>query len=172
LKLYGNVKKLMNKLISKSRRVSDQLRKLEKTDPKWSGFALYSFIREAFLEIQAMWYTKDLTGLKARLTPNLFREWIEQIQELSLEGQLNRLKDISIVKVELVDLRKTKKKNSISFTARLEVSAVGRTYDHAGSRTEKRLENFQEFWTFQDIEGSWRLAHTAQGNEWKKFVKA
>jgi predicted lipid-binding transport protein (Tim44 family) len=98
----------------------------------------------------------------------LFAEHSAQLQGLIRNHEINRIRDIKVERVDLVNVRYTEKEDQREFTALISASAID---DYVDDRTGKFLRGdreaapFQEFWTFQRSGGRWLLREIEQAGE-------
>jgi len=82
--------------------------------------------------------------------------------------EINRLEDLKVEKVDLVHVRYTEKKDQREVTALITASARDiYVDDRTGKflRGDDKPARFQEFWTFQFIDGRWLLREIEQAGE-------
>jgi predicted lipid-binding transport protein (Tim44 family) len=106
--------------------------------------------------------------MKPLLMPDLFAEHTAQLQGLSRNHEINRIEDLKVEKIDLVNLRYTEKPDQREFTALITASA--RDY-YVDDRSDKFLRGddaparFQEFWTFHRTGDRWLLREIEQAGE-------
>ncbi len=106
--------------------------------------------------------------MKSLLMADLFVQHTAQLQGLSCNHEINRIDNLKIEQIDLVNVRYTEKAQQREFTALITASA--RDYyldDRTGKflRGDKAPARFQEFWTFQLVNGRWLLREIEQAGE-------
>lgn len=102
------------------------------------------------------------------LLPDLFTQHTAQLQGLARNHEINRIDDLQLEQIDLVNVRYTEQADQREFTAL--ITAAARDY-YLDDRTEKFLRGdqtsarFQEFWTFQRNQGRWLLREIEQSGE-------
>jgi predicted lipid-binding transport protein (Tim44 family) len=106
--------------------------------------------------------------MKPLLMPALFAQHQGQIRGMVRDHEINRLEDLKVERVDLVNVRYTEKKDQREFTALITASARD-TYvdDRTGKflRGDDGAARFQEFWTFHLVDGRWLLREIEQAGE-------
>jgi predicted lipid-binding transport protein (Tim44 family) len=157
------------------RQISRKAEKTEKLlafisqqDQALSPETLRTLAQSTFLKLQECWQARDYTPVKALLMPALFAQQQGQVLGMVRNHEINRLEDLKVEKVDLVNVRYTEKKDQREFTALVTASARD-TYvdDRTGEflRGDDKPVRFQEFWTFQFIDGQWLLREIEQAGE-------
>jgi hypothetical protein len=99
---------------------------------------------------------------------DLFGQHTGLLQGMVRNHEINRIEDLNIEQVDLVNLRYTEKPDQREFTAL--ITAMARDY-YIDDRTEKFLRGdrqparFQEFWTFHSLGNRWLLREIEQAGE-------
>jgi predicted lipid-binding transport protein (Tim44 family) len=141
---------------------------ISQQDQSLSPETLRTLAQSTFLKLQECWQARDYTPAKALLMQALFAQQQGQVLGLVRNHEINRLEDLKVEKVDLVHVRYTEKKDQREFTALITASARD-TYvdDRTGKflRGDDKPARFQEFWTFQFIEGQWLLREIEQAGE-------
>ena len=141
---------------------------ISRQDQAFSPEALRALAQSTFLKLQECWQARDYTPVKALLMPALFAQQQGQVLGMVRNHEINRLEDLKVERLDLVHVRYTEKKDQREFTALITASARD-TYvdDRTGEflRGDKKPARFQEFWTFQFIDGQWLLREIEQAGE-------
>ena len=121
-----------------------------------------------FRKLEECWEKRDYGPMEPLMMPSLFAQHSAQIQGMIRNHEINRIEDLKVETVDLVNVRYTEKPNQREFTAL--VSASARDYyvhDATGKfiRGDSSAARFQEFWTFQHIDGRWLLREVEQSGE-------
>ena len=137
-------------------------------DPNLLPEALRTLAQSTFLKLQECWQARDYTPVKALLMPALFAQQQGQVLGMVRNHEINRLEDLKVQKVDLVHVRYTEKKDQREFTALITASARDLYVDDRTGeflRGDDKPSRFQEFWTFQFIDGRWLLREIEQAGE-------
>jgi len=141
---------------------------ISQQDQALSPEALRTLAQSMFLNLQESWQARDYTPVKALLMPALFSQQQGQVLGMVRNHEINRLEDLKVERVDLVHVRYTEKRDQREFTALITASARD-TYvdDRTGEflRGDDKPARFQEFWTFQFIDGRWFLREIEQAGE-------
>jgi predicted lipid-binding transport protein (Tim44 family) len=106
--------------------------------------------------------------MKPLLMDDLFLQHTSQLQGLVRNHEINRIANLTVERVDLVNVRYTEKPDQREFTALITASA--RDY-YVDDRTDKFLRGdnspaqFQEFWTFHRSGNNWLLREIEQTGE-------
>jgi predicted lipid-binding transport protein (Tim44 family) len=141
---------------------------ISRQDQALAPEALRTLAQSTFLKLQECWQARDYTPAKALLLPALFAQQQGQVLGMVRNHEINRLEDLKVEKVDLVHVRYTEKKDQREFTALITASARDiYVDDRTGEflRGDDKPARFQEFWTFQFIEGRWLLREIEQAGE-------
>ena len=171
----GNKKSENLDFVYRANQVSPKVRKTEKLltflsrqDPSVSPEELRKLAETTFLKLQECWEKRDYAPMKPLLMPALFAEHTAQLQGLMRNHEINRIENIRVEKIDLVNVRYTEKSDQREFTAL--VTASARDY-YVDDRTLKFIRGdegaarFQEFWTFQGSNDTWLLREIEQAGE-------
>jgi predicted lipid-binding transport protein (Tim44 family) len=134
-----------------------------------AGFDENSFndnVMDIFFNIQGAWMNRDLTAVSTLLTAEMYGLLQEDVKQLLREGRVNRLENIAVRSVEIVDAWQEQGEDFI--TARIYANLLDYTTDDttgtvvAGSKTDP--VKFEEFWTFTRPVGNnkWQLSAITQ----------
>jgi intein/homing endonuclease/predicted lipid-binding transport protein (Tim44 family) len=127
-----------------------------------------------FLKLQECWSSRVYDPMKPLLMPDLYGQHLAQLQGLARNHEFNRIDNLKIEKIDLVNIRYTEKLGQREFTAL--ITATARDY-YVEDQTEKFLRGdstparFQEFWTFHLMDGQWLLREIEQAGE-SEMLKA
>lgn len=121
---------------------------------------------DIFFKVQGAWMNRDLASADGLLTPEMRRLLQEDVDRLLREKRVNRLENIAVRNVELVEAWQEGGEDFI--TTRIYANLLDYTTDDAtgevvaGSRTEP--VKFAEHWTFTRPVGNnpWRLTAISQ----------
>jgi len=157
-----------NQIIPKAQKTDKLLGFLSQQDQAMTPEELAKLVSSTFMQLQECWSKLDYSPMGTLLMPNLFNEHTAQLQGLMRNHEINRIDNLKIEQIDLVNVRYTEKTNQREFTALITASA--RDY-YVDDRTNKFLRGdqtparFQEFWTFQMTDGGWLLREIGQSGE-------
>lgn len=157
-----------NLIIPKAEKTEKLLTFLSQQDHSMAPGELQKLVSSIFIKLQECWSKREYAPMGTLLMPNLFTQHTAQLQGLMRNHEINRIDDLKIEQIDLVNVRYTEKINQREFTALITASA--RDY-YLDDRTENFLRGdqtsarFQEFWTFQMMDGSWLLREIEQAGE-------
>ncbi len=130
-------------------------------DPDFDTDYFVQVASDVFFKVQAGWMRRDLTSYRSLLGDQLAAEYEEQFAEMKSKGELNKLENISIRKVEIVAAGSENGEDFVTvlFTANLlDYTVDDKTGDLlSGSMTEP--VKFAEEWTWARSLGTenWKL---------------
>jgi len=119
-----------------------------------------------FFKIQGAWANRDMSGTRSLLTEEMFRIIQEDAEKLKSEGKINKLENIAVRSVDIVEAWQESGRDYI--TVRFYANILDYTVDEAtgkvvsGSKTEP--VKFEEYWTFTRAVGNnpWQLSAIQQ----------
>ena len=140
-----------------------------RTDPGFDANALRELVQDIFFRVQAGWMHRSLEGILDLLTPEMARDFAEELDGMKRAGRTNRLENIAVRRVEPAEVWQEGGKDYITvlFTANL---LDYTTDDATGEVVEGDRLNpvrFEEYWTFCREIGSprWQLSAIQQAHE-------
>ncbi|OIN99547.1 MAG: hypothetical protein AUJ51_12785 [Elusimicrobia bacterium CG1_02_56_21] len=141
------------------------LRSLGGRDPAFNPDELESFTKTVFIRVQKAWQARDYSGLRDIMMPNMHAGHSAKAGEMRARGEINMMEDLKILHIDFVHVRCPREKEGRSFTALVTASARDYTV-REGSNTldagRHEAATFQEFWTFNQLNGNWALARIDQ----------
>jgi predicted lipid-binding transport protein (Tim44 family) len=152
-----------------SNEVAQGLEQLKRTDTGLNEEALKDSLQDVFFRIQAAWANRSLDGVVGMFTPEMAEYFREEFAAMRRKGQINRLENIAVRKVEVGEIWQETGKDYVTvlFTANLLDYTVDEATGQvvAGDRTTP--VKFQELWTFCRETGSsgWKLSAINQSEE-------
>lgn len=131
------------------------------SDPDFDPETFKEFAQDVFFKVQAAWTRRDIAVMQQYLGHDLLKEYEGHFEDLKSKGEINRLENIAVRKVEIVDSGEMDGEEFVivRFTANLLDYTVdektGRVVD--GDPTEP--VKFDEKWAFARSRGSsqWKL---------------
>jgi predicted lipid-binding transport protein (Tim44 family) len=135
---------------------------MRQMDPTLNPDALVAAARQTFTDVQAAVSTKDLARVRERVTPELYGELQQQVDEMRAARRTNRVERAQIRQSQITEAWQESGRDYV--TVCLAGSIIDYTVDDAtgavvgGSATQP--ESFEEFWTFARPVGpnAWRLS--------------
>ena len=152
----------------KAARTEKLLQFLSRQDPSVAPETLRQLAGSCFRKLEECWEKRDYGPMEPLMMPSLFAQHTAQIRGMVRNHEINRIEDLKVEKVDLVNVRYTEKPNQREFTAL--ISASARDYyveETTGKfiRGDKTSARFQEFWTFQRMDSQWLLREIEQSGE-------
>jgi len=141
---------------------------LSKQDPAFSLPELRKLAEATFRKLQECWGKRDYGPMEPLLMRALFLQHCVQLQGLARNHEINRIEDLKVEKVDIVNLRYTEKNDQREFSALITASARDSYVDDRNQkylRGDKGPARFQEFWTFQRSGDRWLLREIEQSGE-------
>ncbi|MCX5838152.1 MAG: polymorphic toxin-type HINT domain-containing protein [Deltaproteobacteria bacterium] len=141
---------------------------LSKQDPSFALPELRRLAESTFRKLQECWGKREYGPMEPLLMRALFLQHCVQLQGLVRNHEINRIDDLKVEKVDIVNLRYTERSDQREFSALMTASA--RDY-YVDDRNQKYLRGdesparFQEFWTFQRSGDRWLLREIEQSGE-------
>lgn len=153
-------------------------RKAEKTEKLLSFLArqdssvtpteLRQRVESTFRKLQECWQAREYTPMKPLLSENLFAQHTAQLQGMVRNHEINRIDNLKVEHIDLVNVRYTEKQQDREFTALITASCQDYYVDDRNGaflRGDKESARFQEFWTFQHADHGWILREIEQSGE-------
>jgi predicted lipid-binding transport protein (Tim44 family) len=156
------------KIVPKAGKTEKLLEFLSKQDPSVSPVELLKLTESTFKKLQDRWQARNYGPMKPLMMPDLFNQHTAQLQGLVRNHEINRIENLKVERIDLVNVRYTEKPNQREFTALITASA--RDYyvdDRSGKflRGDNAPARFQEFWTFHRLGDQWLLREIEQAGE-------
>ena len=155
-------------ITKKSLKTEKLLNFISKQDASLLPQELRTLSEATFRKLQECWQKRDYAPMKTLLMDNLFVQHTAQLQGLIRNKEINKIDNLQVKQVDLVNVRYTEKPDQREFTVLITASA--RDY-YIDDRTDKFLRGderpaqFQEFWTFQRVGNQWLLREIEQSGE-------
>jgi predicted lipid-binding transport protein (Tim44 family) len=146
--------------------VASGLRHLRQMDPQFDEKRFTDSCMDQFFQIQGAWANRDMSSVRDILTEGMFRTLQEDAEKLKAKKQINRLDNIAVRSVEIVELWQEGGEDFIS--VKLYANLLDYTTDEqtgqviSGSKTDP--VKFNEYWTFTRPVGDhpWKLSAISQ----------
>jgi predicted lipid-binding transport protein (Tim44 family) len=145
---------------------------LARQDSTMAADKLQETARSTFSKLEECWQARDYAPMKPLLMPDLYAEHCSQLAGMKRNHEINMIADLTVERVDIVNVRYTHKADQREFTAL--ISARAQDYyvddrDQSFLRGDRAAARFQEFWTFQLQNGSWLLREIEQSRESDKL---
>jgi predicted lipid-binding transport protein (Tim44 family) len=141
---------------------------LSRQDPSLSPHELRKMVEATFRKLQECWQARAYGPMEPLLMPALFSQHKAQLDGLKRNREINRIENVQVERLDLVNIRYTEKAAQREFTALVTASARDYYVDERTGkflRGDKSPARFQEFWTFHRWEDRWRLREIEQAGE-------
>jgi predicted lipid-binding transport protein (Tim44 family) len=157
-----------NAIAPKAAKTEKLLSFLSRQDTTVSPETLRKLAETTFLKLQQCWESREYSPMAPLLMKGLFYQHTAQLQGLARNHEINRIEDLKIKNIDLVHVRYTEKPYQREFSALITASARDYYVDDRNGkflRGDHSPATFQEFWTFQFSDGTWRLREIEQTGE-------
>ena len=157
-----------NKVSSKAGKTEKLLIFLGKQDPSVKPEGLRQLADSTFRKLQECWQARNYEPMKPLMMPDLFNQHTAQLNRMIANYEVNRIENLKVEYIDLVNVRYTEKPDQREFTAL--ITATAKDYyvdDKTGRflRGDETPARFQEFWTFHRIGEQWLLREIEQAGE-------
>lgn len=150
--------------------VSKNISHIAKMDPSFSEARFKDTAQDIFFKIQGAWTRRDLSSVKHLLTPQMLNIFQDEINKLIENKHINRLENIAIREVEIVDAAQDQGEEyiTVKFLANLLDYTVDETTGRVISGSDSDPVKFLEYWTFYRKIGDkqWVLSGITQENDY------
>jgi predicted lipid-binding transport protein (Tim44 family) len=141
-------------------------RSLTMMDPSFDATKFLKTAQDSFFKIQGAWNKQDAAALRSLCGAELLKAWEEELAQLKLRGQQNRMDNIALRESEITEVWTENGEDFI--TVRLYANLLDYTVDAksgavVGGSDSDAIE-FEEFWTFNRPVGPnpWKLTAVQQ----------
>ncbi|MGD0623164.1 MAG: TIM44-like domain-containing protein [Thermodesulfobacteriota bacterium] len=141
---------------------------LSRQDPSLSPQELRKLAEATFRKLQECWQARAYEPMEPLLMSALFSQHKAQLDGLKRNHEINRIENLQVERVDLVNVRYTEKPAQREFTALVTASARDYYVDERNGkflRGDRSPARFQEFWTFHRWGDQWRLREIEQAGE-------
>jgi len=142
--------------------VADGIALIRRSEPDFDPEHFKEVAQDVFFQVQAGWMRRDIESYRHLLDTRLAEEYAQHLAELRQKGQLNKLENIAVRSVELVDAGVDGSEQFVSLLFR--ANLLDYTIDeHSGAVVEGSMTTpvkFAEKWTWSRPygEANWKLA--------------
>lgn len=175
---------IRHRLKKKSEECRGLLAKLQRRETGWEIGNIEKIASSVFVDIQSAWTDADEDALSHLSKGPASEKLLNELGELTKKGHRNCMDDISIKKINLLNIQNFLDDELDTFTVSIEAVARDYTVDSSGkiisANTSQKgkfdrpdavpLGTFTEFWTFEREGDTWVLLELAQYHEWKSVV--
>jgi len=146
------------------------LRHIAEMDPSFDEAKFKEMAEDVFFKIQGAWTRRDLSSVKHLLTPQMSNIFQDEIDKQIANKQINRLENIAVRQVEIVDAAQDQGEEyiTVKFLANLLDYTVDEKDNRIISGSDRDPVKFLEYWTFYRKTGSrqWLLSGITQENDY------
>lgn len=150
--------------------VSAGLRHIGEMDMSFNEANFKEVAQDIFFKIQGAWTRRDLSSVRHLLTPQMLNIFQDEINKQIANKEINRLENIAIRGVEIVDAAQDQGEEyiTVKFSANLLDYTVDEKDGKVISGSDRDPVKFLEYWTFYRKTGSkqWALSGITQENEY------
>ena len=147
----------------------DALRHIKAMDPTFDEKAFKDQAEDMFFKIQGAWTRRDLKGIRSLLTPSMHEVFKEQVDRLIADQEINRLENIAVREVEIVEAGQERGEEyvSVRFYANLLDYTVQEKTGQIVAGSSSDPVKFVEYWTFSRNVGEkkWVLGGITQDKD-------
>jgi len=142
--------------------VAEGIALIRRSEPDFDPEHFKEVAQDVFFQVQAGWMRRDIASYQHLLDVKLAREYEEHFAEMRRHGQLNKLENIAVRSVELIDAGVNGNEEFVSLL--FKANLLDYTIDESsGSVLEGSMTTpvkFEEKWTWARSlgESEWRLA--------------
>lgn len=154
-------------LADRASRTRDILLSLSRRDPDFAPSELEQLVKGIFMKVQLAWQARDYSTLTGVMMPYLRASHSAKVEAMRARGERNVLDDLQVLSMDFVHVRCPVEKEGRAFTVLITASARDYTVSDLGVNEVKPPEPavFQEYWTFNQLDGRWALARIDQPGE-------
>ena len=142
------------------------LRHIREMDSSFNEKAFKDLSEDIFFKIQGAWTKRDLSPVRNLLNQEMFNVFQQEVNRMQAEKQINRLENIAVREVEIVDAGQDRGEDFITvrFYANLLDYIVDDKTGQLVSGSTSDPVKFVEYWTFSRNVGekNWVLAGISQ----------
>ena len=150
--------------------IAQGLRHIADMDSTFNEASFKEKVEDNFFKIQSAWTKRDLTAVKNLLTPQMENSFQDDINRFAANKQFNRLENIAVRQVEIVDAVQDQGEEyiTVKFLASLLDYVVDETGQTLSGSTSDPVK-FLEYWTFTRKVGerNWVLAGITQEGDYR-----
>jgi len=141
--------------------VETGLSQISQMDPSFDKSRFNDSVMDTFFKIQGGWMNRDLSSVTGSMTEEMKRIFQEDLDRLRQDRQINRLENIAVRNVEIVEAWQESGQDYVttSIYANLLDYTTNDTTGEVVSGSKTEPVKFEEYWTFTRPVGNnpWRL---------------
>lgn len=145
--------------------VAETFRIIRQTEPDFDPERFKEIAQDVFFRIQAAWMRRDLMPVLGLIGDQLKTEYLATMDELKQKGHINKLENIAVRRIEIVDagVQGNEVYITLLFMANLLDYTVAESSGEIVSGSNTEPVKFEERWTFaRPLNGtSWKLEAVA-----------
>ena len=150
--------------------IATGLRRISDMDPTFDEFRFKEIVEDNFFKIQSAWGKRDLSGVRNLFTPQMLNTFQEDVKKYIADKQINRLENIAVRQVEIVDAVQDQGVEyiTVKFLASLLDYVVSDTNNELISGSSTDPVKFLEYWNWTRRVGerTWLLAGITQEGDY------
>ncbi len=150
--------------------VADGIKYIAAMDPTFTEAGFKETAEDNFFRIQSAWTKRDLAPVRALLAPQMLSTFQEQVNQAVAAKQFNRLENIAVRQVEIVDAVQDQGQEyvTVKFLASLLDYTADETTSQVVAGSASEPVKFLEYWTFTRRVGekNWLLAGITQEGDY------
>jgi predicted lipid-binding transport protein (Tim44 family) len=141
-------------------------RSLTAMDPSFDADQFLKTAQDIFFKVQGAWNKQDTAGLHSLCGNQLMKTWEEELAQLQLRGQRNRMDNLALRESEISEVWTENGEDYI--TVRFQANLLDYTVDEKSgavvSGSDSEAVRFEEYWTFVRPVGPnrWKLTAVQQ----------
>ena len=148
------------------------LRNIKAMDPNFSEGSFRDLAEDNFFKIQGAWTKRDIGGVSHLLNSEMLDTFQKDVNKLLSEKRMNRLENIAVREVEIVDAGQDRGEEfiTVKFYANLLDYVVDETNGQIVSGSSTDPVKFIEYWTFRRNVGEkhWLLGGITQEGDFRR----
>lgn len=141
--------------------VADGIAMIRNSEPDFDPEHFKEVAQDVFFQVQAGWMRRDISSYRHLLGDQLAKEYTSQLEEMANKGHINKLENIAVRSVELVDAGVDGNEEfvALSFKANLLDYTVDEKSNEVVEGSTTSPVKFSEKWTWARQIGTdnWRL---------------
>lgn len=143
-----NVYQKRHKAIKMHREAKGQLKQLDDSDFFWDEKRIKKKVENCYYIVQEAWSNQDIDELKKYLSSDLLEAWQTKLNWYEFQGKKNVLKNIKLLKHDVVSLYDDENNDKDFFWVYIEGKMDDRMIDNENQILEQNNGVFVEYWKF------------------------
>ncbi len=153
---------------SKASKTAQVINYLAGLDKVWKQEFLETTTKDTFLLLQKCWQSREYSQMEPLLMRDLYLQHLTQIAQLWKDHEVDKLDDMKINKISIINVRYAGKEAQQEFTAIIDATVTDYYVDDQNGkfiRGDRSPATFQEFWVFQRVGTKWLLREIDQTSD-------